>query len=62
VAGIVCVDTVEVIPGVRVSEGVTISGSRVHVGALVREGSGGMVMVGVQVAGCGIHVLVKVAV
>jgi hypothetical protein len=43
--------SVEVIVGVSAMDGVTICGINVHVGALVREGEGWIVVVGVQVLG-----------
>ena len=43
--------SVEVMVGVGVMDGVIICGRGVHVGALVREGEGWIVVVGVQVLG-----------
>ena len=47
---------------VSVRDGVIIPGIRVHVGALVREGDGWIVIVGVQVAARGMMVDVGVTV
>jgi len=56
------VASVGVTVGVGETDGVIICGSSVHVGALVREGEGWIVMVGVQVESRGMMVLVGVSV